>query len=703
MQPILSIVIANYNYGRFLDDAIQSVISQNMGDTVELIICDGGSTDNSVEIIKKYANGLPQNTSLDEWLHKPSNPQTLKPSNPQTLKPSNSQTPISWWCSEKDKGQSNAFNKGFSHAQGRFLTWLNADDVMLPGTLTKLEKAIENHPQCEWFVGGVIWLDPEMRVVNCGRGRPFSEIRYREGNVSVWGPSSFFTKRLLDSVGGVDERFHFTMDSDLWLRFACQSNARYIPFCKYAWGLRLHPDAKMSGHDFLADGKLDVKRTEKERISHSRYSGAIEQERKYREEYYKSKPKSMISRLLSVSWRRVLMARYDLWRWRGRKLEEINLKNNAGRTIKIAFISSHPAPYRDVFLCALANSQALDATIYTEFMKDKWHSFWNLDAQPYPIKLIDSGKESQIKKLLFVAKSFVFGKYDCVCWNGFPPRLHMLLPLFITAIIHNCYGIYADTISERRRGGLSFYIKSFLVRRAAFLFVPGRASMDYFCSSFGFPKERICLGAYALDGKTLEAAIFDLRRKRNEIRSQLGIEQNDSVFLMVANMLPKREYPVTTAAFLKVAEKHHGIRYVIVGIGDDLHAMQKLAIEHKELLVIQGCSFEKMKELYAMADVYVHGGYEPASTALVLGGIAHLPLISSFAVGCSRDVLEDGVSGVLVDRHNSENDWIAAFEKMLHFREFWQRMGDEARRLSMELDVDVTVSRFETLVKRCCS
>ena len=79
MQPILSIVIANYNYGRFLDDAIQSVISQNMGDTVELIICDGGSTDNSVEIIKKYANGLPPNTSLEDWLHKPSNPQTLNP------------------------------------------------------------------------------------------------------------------------------------------------------------------------------------------------------------------------------------------------------------------------------------------------------------------------------------------------------------------------------------------------------------------------------------------------------------------------------------------------------------------------------------------------------------------------------------------------------------------------------------------------
>ena len=61
-KPLFSIVIANYNFGRFLEDAIQSVIAQDMGDQVELIICDAASTDNSVEVIKKYAHGLPPNT-----------------------------------------------------------------------------------------------------------------------------------------------------------------------------------------------------------------------------------------------------------------------------------------------------------------------------------------------------------------------------------------------------------------------------------------------------------------------------------------------------------------------------------------------------------------------------------------------------------------------------------------------------------------
>lgn len=286
MQPLVSIVIANYNYGRFLEEAIRSVLSQ-LCDDYELIIVDGGSTDNSVEVIKKYEDK------------------------------------IAWWVSEKDRGQSDAFNKGFAHAKGRFLTWLNADDVMLPGVIEKLKCAAKKHPKCEWFVGGVLWLDPEMKVVNCGRGRPFSEIRYREGNVSVWGPSSFFTKRLLDAVGGVDERFHYTMDTDLWLRFACKEKARYLPFCDYAWGLRLHPDAKMSGHNFTEDGKLDTQHSEKEKIARSKHIEQMKREAMWRQEYFVSKRPTRLTRLISVSWKQVLAARVDLFRFKGKYFKEM--------------------------------------------------------------------------------------------------------------------------------------------------------------------------------------------------------------------------------------------------------------------------------------------------------------------------------------------------------------------------------------------
>ena len=296
-QPLLTIVIVNYNYGRFLEEAIRSVLSQSCQD-FEIIIIDGGSTDNSVEIIKKYAGEKVEGLGLQ------------------------GNSKISYWVSEPDTGQSNAFNKGFAKARGRFLTWLNADDVMLPGTIAKLKTAAEKHPECEWFVGGCFWLDPEMRIINCGRGRSFSEIRYREGNVSVWGPSSFFTKRLLDAVGGVDERFHYAMDSNLWLRFASKAGARYMPFCDYAWGLRLHPDAKMSGHNFTPDGKLDTQRSNEDKLKTSKHHAQMVQESQWQLEYFTPRKSSRVSHLMSVSWGKVLLARIDLKRFDGRHYME---------------------------------------------------------------------------------------------------------------------------------------------------------------------------------------------------------------------------------------------------------------------------------------------------------------------------------------------------------------------------------------------
>lgn len=237
MNPLFSIVIANYNYGRFLEDAIKSVLTQSCQD-FELIICDAASTDNSVEIIKKYANGLPPNTSYDEWLLK--NNFQLPTSTPQL---------ITWWCSEKDGGQSAAFNKGFSHARGRFLTWLNADDILFPDALAAIEKETRRHLETEWFIGSSMYVDRDLRITRCFRCHRFSRLRARFGFLSVGGPSSFFTKRLLDSVGGIDENLHFLMDIDLWYKFARNRHKTYKRTCSYVFAYRIHEDSKMSGAD----------------------------------------------------------------------------------------------------------------------------------------------------------------------------------------------------------------------------------------------------------------------------------------------------------------------------------------------------------------------------------------------------------------------------------------------------------------------
>lgn len=246
-MPLISIVIANYNYGRFLEDAIRSVITQNLGEKVELIICDAASADNSIDVIKKYAKGLPPNTPLEEWRSRQQ--VFFEDSFCQEACPSiiTGTTLITWWCSEHDDGQSAAFNKGFAHARGRFLTWLNADDILLPGALSIVLRSIEQHPKCKWFVGGTARVDKNLIIRDIAIPHRFSWRRIASRDITVGGPSSFFTKDLFDIVGGCDVNLRYSMDVDLWVKFAIWAKESYRRVPGLLWGFRNHEDSKTTG------------------------------------------------------------------------------------------------------------------------------------------------------------------------------------------------------------------------------------------------------------------------------------------------------------------------------------------------------------------------------------------------------------------------------------------------------------------------
>jgi glycosyltransferase involved in cell wall biosynthesis len=275
-DPLFSIVIVNYNYGRYLDAAIRSVLDQSCGDK-ELIVVDGGSSDESVRVIERHADR------------------------------------IGWWCSEPDNGQSDAFNKGFSRARGRFLTWLNADDIMFPGALARARTTMAAYPGCEWFTAGSFWLDPLLRVIRCTRARAFSRLRASRGEIPVWAPSSFFGRSLYERVGGLDVDFHYMMDTELWLRFHRRGGAEYRPVPGYCWGLRLHPDAKMSGHNF-AD-------SEQARETHPRWA-QVARERQTLMSRYGTRPMTPLVRALSTSPAAWSASAIDTLRFRGRHWNE---------------------------------------------------------------------------------------------------------------------------------------------------------------------------------------------------------------------------------------------------------------------------------------------------------------------------------------------------------------------------------------------
>ena len=209
-SPLVTIITPSYNQAHFLEETVQSVISQDYGN-LEYIIIDGGSTDRSVEIIQKYANR------------------------------------IDWWVSEPDRGQTDAINKGFERANGEILAWLNSDDTYLPGAISEAVSYLQNHPDAGMVYGDANLIDEEGHILGKFPARQTDYPRLRRGYVHIPQQTSFFRAKLWEQVCPLDPSFYFAMDYDLWVRLAKISRLDYYP---RLWAnFRLHGDAKSVSDD----------------------------------------------------------------------------------------------------------------------------------------------------------------------------------------------------------------------------------------------------------------------------------------------------------------------------------------------------------------------------------------------------------------------------------------------------------------------
>lgn len=375
--------------------------------------------------------------------------------------------------------------------------------------------------------------------------------------------------------------------------------------------------------------------------------------------------------------------------------------------MRIAFISNHPAPYRDTFIGELVDRLGSGIEVFSELPFDPGHNFWNLKKTKYEMELLVKPNMGKLSATLMFIRRFVAGKYDFVMWPGLM-KVYTILPMALSALLCKRYGFAADTVRQRKTSWFAYWIKKFIVRRASIILVPGKAGADFWKREFGVLESRIVVGAYALDGMELENAIAEKRGSaetksvRDMVRTRLGVDHADEVFLMVANMIRTRHYPITSGAFIRFAKMHPHAKFVMVGRGPDVEAMTELAKRNPCLRVIPGCAFDEMMDLYAAADVYVHGGAEPASTALVIGALAHLPIVSSLAVGCSADCLRDGETGCLIEDYLNEEMWLAGFERILAMKDRWHEMGNAGRKLARDLDADVCAENFVAKIKEIC-
>lgn len=181
-MTLVTIVTPSFNQSAFLEKTICSVLEQDYPE-LEYFVVDGGSTDGSLAIIKKYADRL------------------------------------AWWASERDSGQAEAINKGLARAHGEIVAWLNSDDVYQPGAIAAAVQALETFPEAGMVYGNMLAIDENDRVTNV--------MRYRQLSLEdllcfqiIGQPAVFIRRSALEKTDGLDPDFHFMLDHKLWIRIA---------------------------------------------------------------------------------------------------------------------------------------------------------------------------------------------------------------------------------------------------------------------------------------------------------------------------------------------------------------------------------------------------------------------------------------------------------------------------------------------------
>ncbi|MCJ7512113.1 MAG: glycosyltransferase, partial [Anaerolineales bacterium] len=203
-SPRISVVMPSFNQAEYLEAALESVLRQGYPD-LELIVIDGGSTDGSPDILRRYGDRL------------------------------------SHWSSTPDRGQTDAINRGFGMATGEIVAWLNSDDAYLAGALDGAARALLDHPHVGMVYADGVMVDQQGALLDRHRYRPLETLDLLCFDVLLQ-PTVFMRRAALGEVGPLDESYNLIMDHDLWVRFAARHPLLHV---SAEWAAeRTHPQAK---------------------------------------------------------------------------------------------------------------------------------------------------------------------------------------------------------------------------------------------------------------------------------------------------------------------------------------------------------------------------------------------------------------------------------------------------------------------------
>lgn len=205
-----SVVVPSFNQGSFIEETLLSIIEQGFSNT-EILVIDGGSTDSTVDVLRRYEKN------------------------------------VAYWVSEPDHGQSHAIAKGFDRATGNVWCWLNSDDVYLPGAFRAVNDAFQRS-RADVVYGSLRLIGPqgggaERLVTPFLPG--FMKDAYLCGGFGLYQPSTFWRRELYLRSGGIDQSLRFCMDNDLFNKFTTAGAHFHFVDASLA-GFRVHPNSKTS-------------------------------------------------------------------------------------------------------------------------------------------------------------------------------------------------------------------------------------------------------------------------------------------------------------------------------------------------------------------------------------------------------------------------------------------------------------------------
>jgi hypothetical protein len=222
IMPPITVITPSYNQGRFLAETIDSVLAQGIPG-LEYIVVDGGSTDESVEVIRRHERHL------------------------------------AWWVSEKDRGQSHAINKGLARATGEWVAYLNSDDTYLPGGLAALLDALRRTPGARWVAGGVLGFGTAEAPVHEWHlpTVPRSMLDLLSSRFQMAQPGHVWSRALVNAVGGFDESLRYLFDINLYAALIARGE-RCLALDRPVASYRFHAASKTVAEGQLFEQEWDI-------------------------------------------------------------------------------------------------------------------------------------------------------------------------------------------------------------------------------------------------------------------------------------------------------------------------------------------------------------------------------------------------------------------------------------------------------------